>query len=305
MAVVHVKNIHNHKIKVRFRNEPLPPYFDGYVDTLSGDIVDPVSNVDTFLQSIKDEVDAKVGNMSEMINKSQTDLSEKTGQLNDFLEKAQSDFDTSKTSVTEVLNSLIKTINENNNKILGYLFQSSQFGGNKEFTVNNGTEITADTVKYIKRIRYDVTYAYSGYYSLEFNGGKTNYQPDGWSLPSDISITDKTYTTTQSFPYTGTVTLESIYSLIFDCSRCSTGIVDSSVHIGQFSSWDKSMSGNTVKLTRTTRTNLGSKPVKYMKPIITPGHSISGYETQHETANLTQAFKETVSYTITATLMSE
>lgn len=64
MAVIHIKNIHNHKIKVGFRNEPLPPYFDGYVDTLTGNIVDPVSNVDTFLQSVKDEVDNTVNKLA-------------------------------------------------------------------------------------------------------------------------------------------------------------------------------------------------------------------------------------------------
>ena len=64
MAVIHIKNIHNHKIKTGFRNEPLPPYFDGYVDTLSGNIVDPVSNVDTFLQSVKDEVDDAVNRLA-------------------------------------------------------------------------------------------------------------------------------------------------------------------------------------------------------------------------------------------------
>ena len=64
MAVIHVKNIHNHKIKVGFRNELLPPYFDGYVDTLTGNIVDPVSNVDTFLQSVKNDVDEAINKLA-------------------------------------------------------------------------------------------------------------------------------------------------------------------------------------------------------------------------------------------------
>lgn len=148
MAVIHIKNIHNHKIKVGFRNELLPPYFDGYVDTLTGNIVDPVSNVDTFLQSVKDEVDAKVGNIDSFISKSQLEL------------------DDSKASLIDVVNSMTEAFNRNNEKIMSYIFESSQFGGKKEIEILNDSTITPETIKFIKKIKIDVTYTpqrYCGY----------------------------------------------------------------------------------------------------------------------------------------------
>lgn len=148
MAVIHIKNIHNHKIKAGFRNEPLPPYFDGYVDTLTGNIVDPVSNVDTFLQSVKDEVDAKVGN------------------IDNFISKGQLELDDSKASLIDVVNSMTEAFNRNNEKIMSYIFESSQFGGKKEIEIVNGSTITPETIKFIKKIKIDVTYTpqrYCGY----------------------------------------------------------------------------------------------------------------------------------------------
>lgn len=157
MAVVHVKNIHNHKIKVGFRNEPLPPYFDGYVDTLSGNIVDPVSNVDTFLQSVKDEVDAKVGSIDDFIKSSQEELNDQTNQLSKFINDGQSDLDASKASVMDVVSSLKGIVEKNNSILIEYVFNNSQFAGKKEVSVTNGYSIDEYTAKFIKKIKVDLT----------------------------------------------------------------------------------------------------------------------------------------------------
>jgi hypothetical protein len=139
MAVIHIKNIHNHKIKTGFRNESLPPYFDGYVDTLSGEIVDPVSNVDEFLQSVKDEVDAKVGNIDNFINKSQTDL------------------DTSKASMMDVVNELSEIVEKNNKVLVDYVFNNTEFKGEKEMSIRNGQELDINTLKFVKHIVFTAT----------------------------------------------------------------------------------------------------------------------------------------------------
>ena len=153
MAIIRIKNIHNHKIKAGFRNEPLPPYFDGYVDTETGNIVDPNTNINEFLQSVKDEVNTKIGSIDDFIKASQDALADQNNQLSKFISDGQSELDSSKASVTDVLDKLVEAFNKNNEVLIEYVFNNTQFAGKKEIAISNNTPIDVNTAKFIKNVR--------------------------------------------------------------------------------------------------------------------------------------------------------
>lgn len=177
MAVIHIKNIHNHKIKAGFRNEPLPPYFDGYVDTETGKIIDPNTNINEFLQTIKDEVDAKVGSVDNFIKSSQDALTDQTNQLSKFISDGQSELDSSKASVTDVLDKLVEAFNKNNEVLIEYVFNNTQFAGKKEIAISNNASIDVNTAKFIKNIRVvGYLHVYKGFHA------KARAPYDNWSV---------------------------------------------------------------------------------------------------------------------------
>lgn len=202
MAIIHIKNIHNHKIKAGFRNEPLPPYFDGYVDTETGKIIDPNTNINDFLQSVKDEVNTKIGSIDDFIKSSQDALTDQNNQLSKFINEGQAELDSSKASVMDVVSSLTDVVNRNNSLLIEYVFNNSQFAGKKELAVTNGYSIDDYTSKFIKKIKVDL---HSAVYETK-NWPHDIAKESGWT---SVDVVDRSsYSYTQTYDETLTITID-------------------------------------------------------------------------------------------------
>ena len=201
MAIIHIKNIHNHKIKAGFRNEPLPPYFDGYVDTETGKIVDPNTNINEFLQSVKDEVNTKIGSIDDFIKSSQDALTDQNNQLSKFINEGQSELDASKASVMDVVSSLTDVVNRNNSLLIEYVFNNSQFAGKKELAVTNGYSIDDYTSKFIKKIKVDF---HSYIYEMK-NWAHDIPKESGWT---SVDVVNSSYSHTKTYDETFTITID-------------------------------------------------------------------------------------------------